>query len=207
MVVVVVIVEVVVERRKKWRRKDRKRERERESRRDKIILPPPGISRQWPFPALANPLRDSTETISTIARTQPYTATALSRTRISSTDFLFFSPSPSLSLFFPFQPLLSLFLSPPPFLSVHHTSLPVLVTLALPLLVDDDDDKESKEENLLHTTHDTSRTTSNPSYPACTSIALARCATLLPRHVVPHRLRNAWRVRRYGNFHWSRIDA
>lgn len=46
------------------------RERERgESERDKIILPPPGISRQWPFPALANPLRDSTETISTIAHT------------------------------------------------------------------------------------------------------------------------------------------
>lgn len=36
---------------------------------DKIILPPSGISRQWPFPALTNSLRDSTETISTIAHT------------------------------------------------------------------------------------------------------------------------------------------
>lgn len=44
---------------------------ERERAHDKIILPPSGISRQWPFPALTNSLRDSTETISTIAHTQP----------------------------------------------------------------------------------------------------------------------------------------
>lgn len=44
-------------------------ERAREREHDKIILPPSGISRQWPFPALTNSLRDSTETISTIAHT------------------------------------------------------------------------------------------------------------------------------------------
>jgi len=80
-----------VNRQKKVERKERGH--------DKIILPPSGISRQWPFPALTNSLRDSTETISTIAHTQLRPSGVLSCTRISSTDFLLFPSSPpSLSL-------------------------------------------------------------------------------------------------------------
>lgn len=99
-----------VNRQKKAERKERGH--------DKIILPPSGISRQWPFPALTNSLRDSTETISTIAHTQPRSTDVLSRTRISSTDFLLFSSSVFQAAALPF--LLSLSFSRSLSRRYHH---------------------------------------------------------------------------------------
>lgn len=136
---------------------------------------PPGISRQWPFPALTNSLRDSTETISTIARahtTLRVLTGVLSRTRISSTDFLLFSFSLPL-----FSSSLSSAVSPRPFAAFDETLSPASKPLALPLLVDDDfattskkvkeDEEEEEEERFsraLHATHPhTTRTTSSCS--------------------------------------------
>jgi len=138
-----------VNRQKKVERKERGH--------DKIILPPSGISRQWPFPALTNSLRDSTETISTIAHTQLRPSGVLSCTRISSTDFLLFPSSPpplSLSLSLSLPILRARALSPPPSPSSGGVNSPV--THALPLLVDvattPKKEKKSSRARALHAT-------------------------------------------------------